>query len=76
MGHQALIAVLIAARENAGMSQREVSKALKRASNFVNYIETGQHIPSALEFIAIAGVLGVSPTVLMGRVMRRLKVGS
>lgn len=69
------MAVLIAAREDAGMSQREVSKTLKRASNFMSYTETGQHIPSALEFIAIAGALGVSPTVLMGRVVRRLKVG-
>jgi hypothetical protein len=73
VGHLVLIAVLKEAREEAGLSQRKLSGALGRAANFVNFIETGQHIPNSLEFRAYADVLGMSPEKLMARWSRRLK---
>ena len=73
VGHKNLIAVIAEARKEVGISQRELSIALGRATNFIHFVEVGQQIPNVLEFIAIANELGVPPLVLMDRVLRGTK---
>jgi transcriptional regulator with XRE-family HTH domain len=56
--HSALMAALIAQREAAGLSQRELAKRLDRAHSFVGKIESGERQVNVLEFYEYADALG------------------
>lgn len=68
-GHRDLIRVLVTARENAGLTQRQLAERLRRVRSFVGRIEAGERRIDVVEFIEIARVLGVDPRVLLGKVM-------
>ena len=59
------MAALIAARERAGLSQRELAKRLDRAHSFVGKIESGERQLNVLEFCEYADVLGVDAAELL-----------
>src|ERR1700676_3058910 len=65
--HKALMAALVAARERAGVSQRELARRLERAHSFVGKIESGERQLNVLEFIDVAAALNVGPGVLFVR---------
>jgi transcriptional regulator with XRE-family HTH domain len=48
--HKALMAALVAVRESAGLSQRELGKRLDRSHSFVGKIESGERQLNVLEF--------------------------
>lgn len=63
---QALGARLRAARENAGMSQGQVARAMGLHRPSVTWIEQGTRKVSALELDRLATLYGVHITVLLG----------
>jgi transcriptional regulator with XRE-family HTH domain len=68
--HRALIAALVEAREEAGLTQRQLAAKLRRSDSFVWKIEAGERRVDVLEFIEIAQCLGVEATELMKQVLK------
>jgi transcriptional regulator with XRE-family HTH domain len=60
--HQHLIELLVAAREGAGLTQRDLAARLKRPNSFIGRIEAGERRVDVIEFIAIARALQVNPS--------------
>lgn len=70
--HQALCALLLAARGKAGMTQQAVAKRLKRPQSFVAKVEGGERRLDVLEFLEVSQAIGADPvkiirTLLKGR---------
>lgn len=63
--HRALIAALKAAREAAGITQRELARRLDRAHSFVGKIESGERQLNVLEFCEYADALGTDAAELL-----------
>jgi transcriptional regulator with XRE-family HTH domain len=61
---------LAAAREAAGVTQRELARRLKRAHSFVGKIESGERQLNVLEFCDYVDVLDDDPAELLRRVLR------
>jgi transcriptional regulator with XRE-family HTH domain len=56
--HKALIAMLIAKREAAGLTQVQLAEALGEYQSFVARLESGQRRVDVVEFIGLAAILG------------------
>ena len=65
--HQALTAAIAAARHAAGLTQRELAAKLRRSNSFVWKLEAGERQLNVLEFIEIAQILGIKPSVLLAQ---------
>lgn len=63
------MSILLEAREQAELSQRDVSKRLKRGKNFVSVVEMGERSLSICEFIDYAKAVGVPPIELFKRLL-------
>jgi transcriptional regulator with XRE-family HTH domain len=63
-----LISVIVARREAAGLTQRQLTAKLKRSNSFVWKLEAGERQLNVLEFMEIAKVLGVKASTLMEEV--------
>lgn len=61
---------LAAAREAAGMTQRELARRIERAHSFVGKIESGERQLNVLEFCDYAETLGADPVELLRRILR------
>lgn len=68
--HRALIAALKAARETAGITQRELARRLDRAHSFVGKIESGERQLNLLEFCEYADALGTDAMILIREVLK------
>jgi len=68
-GHRALIAILVEARERAGLTQRDLAARLKRPHSFVGRIEAGERRVDVIEFIEITRVMDVDPRELFAQVL-------
>ena len=68
-GHRTLIGVLVAAREAAGLSQRDLAVRLKRPRSLIGRIESGERRVDVIEFIEIARALGADPKDLFSRLV-------
>jgi transcriptional regulator with XRE-family HTH domain len=66
--YQAIVAVLVAARREAGLSQRGLAQRIGKTSSHVCMIERGQRRVDALELYRIAKSLGISPSRLFARI--------
>lgn len=69
-GHRLLIELLVSAREEAGLTQRDVAASLKRPNSFMGRIEAGERRVDVIEFIEIARILGADPHKLLDRLMK------
>ena len=69
--HRALISVMVATREAAGLTQRQLAAKLKRSNSFVWKLEAGERQINVLEFIEIARVLGVKASTLVAEIEGR-----
>jgi transcriptional regulator with XRE-family HTH domain len=69
--HRALIAVIVATREAAGLTQRQLAAKLARSNSFVWKLEAGERQLNVLEFIEIAKILGVKASALMTEIEGR-----
>ena len=65
-----LRALLIEAREEAGLTQAEVAKSLRRVQSFVSKYELGERRLDVVDFIAVCDCLGVDPAELLRQVRR------
>lgn len=63
----ALVETLKAAREEAGLSQRDVSRAIKVMDSVYGSIERRERILDMVEFLDIADALNVDPVQLFER---------
>lgn len=70
--YSVLIATLVEARKDTGMTQVELSNRLKRPQSFISKIEQGQRRLDVIEFCAIARALGRDPVALFDTVYRKL----
>lgn len=66
--HRALIAVIKARRDAAGLTQRQLAAKLKRSDSFVWKLEAGERQINVLEFIEIARTLGVKASKLLAEI--------
>ena len=66
--YQAAVRVLVAARQAAGLTQRELAARIGRPYTVVANIERGERQIDVVEFVAIARALGVGELELMERV--------
>jgi transcriptional regulator with XRE-family HTH domain len=60
--HIRLIALLVAAREKAGMTQQALADRLGRPQSFVAKYEGGERRIDVIEFIAISHALELDPS--------------
>lgn len=68
--YRTVLATIVEARKSAGMTQRQVAKALGKPPSWIARIETRQRRMDLLEFIAIARALGLKE----GELLRELSV--
>lgn len=68
-GHRALIAILVEARERAGLTQRDLAARLKRPHSFIGRIEAGERRIDVIEFIEIARIMDIDPRELFAQVL-------
>jgi transcriptional regulator with XRE-family HTH domain len=66
----AVARAIAAAREQAGLTQRDLAQRLKRPHSVIGMIESNQRQVNVPEFIAIAEAIGADPTELFRRVLR------
>jgi transcriptional regulator with XRE-family HTH domain len=69
--YRAVISAIRDARRETGISQRALSAQLGEVFTYIHMIEAGQRNVLAEEFIAISEALGIDPSELMRRVLRR-----
>jgi transcriptional regulator with XRE-family HTH domain len=59
--HEALIALLVEKRREAGLTQEQVAKKLKRYQSYVATVESGQRRIDVVEFLDLADAIGFDP---------------
>lgn len=64
-GHEALCDALIAARNQAGLTQAVLAKRLKCHQSFVARVESGERRIDVVELIVLARALGADPAALL-----------
>ena len=64
--------MLTKAREESGLSQQEVAKALGKHQTFVSKVERGERSLDVIDFIRMSEVLGFDPHTLVRR-LRKIK---
>jgi transcriptional regulator with XRE-family HTH domain len=61
--------VLRAVRVEKGLKQRDLSRSLNRAENYVTLIETGHRKCTVAEACELAIAMGVDPTLVLNRIV-------
>jgi transcriptional regulator with XRE-family HTH domain len=69
--HLALIATIVEARKQAGMTQRQLATKMRVSQTFVASIESGLRRVDVVEFMDIARAVGRDAVELFARVARR-----
>jgi transcriptional regulator with XRE-family HTH domain len=59
--HEALIALLVEKRREAGLTQAQVAKKLKRYQSYVATVESRQRRIDVVEFLDFADAIGFDP---------------
>jgi hypothetical protein len=70
--YRSAIAAIKSARENEGISQRELARRLGKHPSFVNKTEQFERRLDILEFIAIAKALDIAPANLLNQLLAAL----
>ena len=70
--YRTAIDAIKAARDEQGLSQRELARRLGKHPSFVNKIEQLERRLDVLEFIAIARAIGVAETALLQTIVQAL----
>jgi transcriptional regulator with XRE-family HTH domain len=68
-------ALLVEAREKAGLTQQDVAARLNKTQSFVSYYEKGSRRLDVLEFLEVAEVLRADPVKII-RQLRGLPAGT
>jgi transcriptional regulator with XRE-family HTH domain len=67
--HRRLMAALVAVRQEAGITQRELARRLRRAHSYVGRIEQGIRRLDVSEFIEWCDCLDADPVAVFRRVV-------
>jgi transcriptional regulator with XRE-family HTH domain len=59
--HKELLRMLIAAREDAGLTQQKLANVLRRHQSFISKYEGGERRLDVIEFVQICRAIGVPP---------------
>lgn len=70
-GHRALVSIVVEARKEAGLTQRELATRMKVTQSVVATIESGQRRMDVVEFMEWAKAVGADPVDLFTRLARR-----
>lgn len=65
LAYEAAVATVVAARTEAGISQRELAQRLGKPRSFVSKIESRERRLDMVEFIVLARAIGLSPSALI-----------
>lgn len=68
--HRQLCELLATARNEAGLTQRDLASRLKLPHSFVGKVEAGERRLDVIEFVAIARALRIDPVELFARFVR------
>lgn len=71
VGQAALCALLIEARDRAGLTQQQLAKRLGRHQSFIAKYEGGERRIDVLEFLTITRAIGADPVRLLKALMDR-----
>ena len=74
-GHRALLAVLVASRREAGLTQADLAKRLGVVPSWVAKVEIGERRLDLVEFVTVARAMKVKPAVLFERFIAWEKAG-
>ncbi|MCF8503273.1 MAG: helix-turn-helix domain-containing protein [Caulobacter sp.] len=64
-----LLAVLVAARTDAAVTQAELARRLDRPQSYVSKIERGERRVDLVEFVGLSRALGIDPRKLFDTVL-------
>jgi len=67
-------AVLAKARENAGLTQRQLAVRIRRPHSVIGMIESDQRQVTVPELITLAEAMDVDPVDLLKRILRDRKI--
>lgn len=67
---RAVAAVLAKARENAGLTQRQLAARIRRPHSVIGMIESDQRQVTVPELITLAEAMDVDPVDLLKRILR------
>ena len=65
--YQLFLSMLVSARQEKGLSQRDVAKRLKKIQSYVSKYERGERRLDVVEFLDVAKVLDVDPHEIIDR---------
>lgn len=66
--YRVLVGTLLRLRQGAGLSQRELSRRMRRSATHIHKIEIGQRRVELIEFCAFVRVCGSDPVSVFGEV--------
>lgn len=67
--HEALIAFLIGARKEAGLTQAELAARMRVYQSLIARVESGERRVDVIEFIRLGEVLGFDPSATIRKLM-------
>jgi transcriptional regulator with XRE-family HTH domain len=73
--HRALLAVLVASRREAGLTQRQLAERLGVPASVIAKVELGERRLDVPEFLAIARALKLEPATLFERFLAWERAG-
>lgn len=70
--HRSVIAVLVATRKAAGLTQQQLAARLRKPQSFVSKYETGERRLDVPEFIRVSRSLAAEPAALIAKIAKAL----
>ena len=70
--HKDLVALLVAARQRANLTQTELAALIGKDQKFISLIERGQRRVDVLEFYVLAKALSLDPVKFYSALVKRL----
>ncbi len=67
--HERFLALLKAARRDAGLTQTELAERLQKPQSFVAKIEGGERRLDVIEFITVCRAIGGDPVKMVGQLV-------
>jgi len=67
--YEAAIKVMVEARKEAGLSQRDLAERFGKPRSFASKIENRKRRLDIVEFVAVARALGLEPRILLEHIM-------
>jgi transcriptional regulator with XRE-family HTH domain len=71
-GYEYFCSLLIAAREQSGLTQTQVSKKLGRPQSFVAKYEGGERRLDVVEFVEVCAALGIDPKRILTAIKKHI----